>query len=183
MTIIQSRIGCKAAGNPSYWSTAPPATTASGRRNCSDWRKIIACGYQAWRTIIRACPTLLVDGEHSPRIYRANVEALAKWIPRVSHRTISGASHGLTATYSGIFNRMLAGFIISTRGVNRSVIFARSVGGEGLYKDSEANLSNLWTHFGAEVSTCWVRRQVTTNDCCSKPVLDSSCMTCCDIKK
>ncbi len=56
-------------------------------------------------------PVLLVDGELSPQMYRANVETLAEWIPAARRHTIVGASHGLTATHAAIFNGMLVGFL------------------------------------------------------------------------
>lgn len=57
-----------------------------------------------------ACPTLLIAGEKSPRMYRDNVEQLAGWIAQVDKRTIAGASHGMNVTHPGSFNRLLQAF-------------------------------------------------------------------------
>ena len=57
------------------------------------------------------CPTLLVCGAYSPLLYKRNVETLAGWMPSASAVTINGASHGLTTTHSGEFNRRLVSFI------------------------------------------------------------------------
>ncbi len=56
------------------------------------------------------CPTLLIAGEKSPRMYRDNVEHLAAWMPRARTRTIAGASHGMNVTHAAEFNRVLEAF-------------------------------------------------------------------------
>jgi pimeloyl-ACP methyl ester carboxylesterase len=58
-----------------------------------------------------ACPTLLIAGEKSPRMYRDNVAQLAAWIPRAATRTIAGASHGMNVTHAAEFNRQLDALI------------------------------------------------------------------------
>ncbi|MFC5478259.1 alpha/beta fold hydrolase [Massilia suwonensis] len=57
------------------------------------------------------CPTLLIEGERSPRMYRDNVEWLAQWITRAERQTIAGASHGMNMTHPGSFNRLVRGFV------------------------------------------------------------------------
>jgi len=57
-----------------------------------------------------ACPTLLIAGAQSPRVYRDNAAALAGWIGGAQRTTIAGASHGMNVTHAGEFNRVLAAF-------------------------------------------------------------------------
>jgi pimeloyl-ACP methyl ester carboxylesterase len=57
------------------------------------------------------CKTLLIAGEKSPRMYRDNVEKLAGWIGHVDKRSISGASHGMSVTHAGAFNRLIEAFV------------------------------------------------------------------------
>jgi pimeloyl-ACP methyl ester carboxylesterase len=57
------------------------------------------------------CPTLLIEGEKSPRMYRNNAAKLAEWIPRAEKHTIAGASHGMSVTHPASFNRLIAGFV------------------------------------------------------------------------
>lgn len=58
-----------------------------------------------------ACPTLLIDGEKSPAMFRENVGALANWIPNASRVTIEGASHGMNLARPSAFNRHLTAFL------------------------------------------------------------------------
>jgi pimeloyl-ACP methyl ester carboxylesterase len=58
-----------------------------------------------------ACPTLLIAGEKSPRMYRDNVGQLAAWMPHADTRTIAGASHGMNVTHAAEFNRQLEALI------------------------------------------------------------------------
>jgi pimeloyl-ACP methyl ester carboxylesterase len=55
------------------------------------------------------CPTLLIDGEKSPRMFRDAVTALEGWIEGGRRATIEGASHGMNVTHAGVFNRAVAG--------------------------------------------------------------------------
>jgi pimeloyl-ACP methyl ester carboxylesterase len=57
------------------------------------------------------CPTLLIAGERSPRMYRDNVDKLAEWIAHVDKRTIAGASHGMNVTHPASFNRLVEAFV------------------------------------------------------------------------
>jgi len=58
-----------------------------------------------------ACPTLLIEGERSPRMYRDNVATLAGWIGHVDKRTVAGASHGMNVTHAAAFNRLVRTFV------------------------------------------------------------------------
>ena len=57
------------------------------------------------------CPTLLIDGANSPRMFRDAVGALEGWIEGARRLTIEGASHGMSVTHAGVFNRMLVGAV------------------------------------------------------------------------
>jgi pimeloyl-ACP methyl ester carboxylesterase len=57
------------------------------------------------------CPTLLIDGEKSPDLFRRNVAALANWFPDVRRHTIRGASHGMNLAHPTAFNRHIDEFI------------------------------------------------------------------------
>ena len=58
-----------------------------------------------------ACPTLLIAGQRSPRMYRDNVDKLAEWIGHVDKRSIAGASHGMNVTHAAAFNRLVQAFV------------------------------------------------------------------------
>lgn len=63
-----------------------------------------------------ACPTLLIEGEKSPRMYRDNVAALAGWIGHVDKRSIAGASHGMNVSHPAAFNRLIEAFVAGADG-------------------------------------------------------------------
>lgn len=54
------------------------------------------------------CPTLLIDGQKSPRMFRNTVEKLQTWIKGAERQTIAGASHGMNIANPGAFNRAVA---------------------------------------------------------------------------
>lgn len=56
------------------------------------------------------CPTLLIDGEKSPDLFRRNVNMLEGWLPDVRRHTIRGASHGMNLAHPSAFNRHLDEF-------------------------------------------------------------------------
>jgi pimeloyl-ACP methyl ester carboxylesterase len=58
-----------------------------------------------------ACPTLLIAGERSPRMYRNNVDKLAAWIGQAEKASIPGASHGMNVTHPASFNRLVRDFV------------------------------------------------------------------------
>ncbi len=58
-----------------------------------------------------ACPTLLIDGEKSPELFRRNVTALVDWFPDARRHTIRGASHGMNLAHPAAFNRHVEAFI------------------------------------------------------------------------
>ena len=62
------------------------------------------------------CPTLLIEGEKSPRMYRDNVAALAGWMGHVDKRSIAGASHGMNVSHPAAFNRLIQAFVESADG-------------------------------------------------------------------
>ncbi|MEA3118425.1 MAG: hypothetical protein QOI13_1695, partial [Paraburkholderia sp.] len=60
------------------------------------------------------CPTLLIDGEKSPDLFRRNVAVLADWIPDAQRQTINGTSHGMNLAHPSAFNRHIDDFIRAT---------------------------------------------------------------------
>ncbi|WP_179404458.1 alpha/beta fold hydrolase [Burkholderia guangdongensis] len=56
------------------------------------------------------CPTLLIDGQRSPRMYRDNVDSLEAWIGRAQRTTVEGASHGMNVARPAAFNRLIQSF-------------------------------------------------------------------------
>jgi pimeloyl-ACP methyl ester carboxylesterase len=59
------------------------------------------------------CPTLLIDGEKSPDLFRRNVATLADWIPDAWRQTIRGTSHGMNLAHPTAFNRHIDEFILA----------------------------------------------------------------------
>lgn len=57
------------------------------------------------------CPTLLIDGEKSPELFRRNVATLGDWLPDARRQTIRGASHGMNLAHPAAFNRHVDEFI------------------------------------------------------------------------
>ncbi|WP_051888228.1 alpha/beta fold hydrolase [Caballeronia sordidicola] len=57
------------------------------------------------------CPTLLIGGQKSPKMFRNNVESLAEWVRFAVLRTIPGASHGMNISSPRTFNAYIAEFI------------------------------------------------------------------------
>lgn len=57
------------------------------------------------------CPTLLIDGEKSPDLFRRNVNMLEGWVPDVRRQTIRGASHGMNLAHPRAFNARIDEFI------------------------------------------------------------------------
>ncbi len=59
------------------------------------------------------CPTLLIDGEKSPDLFRRNVATLVNWVPDARHQTIRGASHGMNLAHPRAFNQHIDEFILA----------------------------------------------------------------------
>jgi pimeloyl-ACP methyl ester carboxylesterase len=57
------------------------------------------------------CPTVLIEGSTSPRMFHDAVGALERWIDRARRVTIEGASHGMNVTHAGAFNRVVGGAV------------------------------------------------------------------------
>ncbi len=68
-----------------------------------------------WAEEARRCklPVLLMDGERSPKMYRDNADFLQQSLPRVTRRTIAGASHGMSFTHVTRVNTAIVEFIAS----------------------------------------------------------------------
>jgi len=67
--------------------------------------------YSAESAAMIRCPTLIIDGQKSPRMFRRNAEALAGWIRDAQRETLAGASHGMNVANPAGFNRALLAFI------------------------------------------------------------------------
>ncbi len=70
--------------------------------------------YSAQLAATIRCPTLLIDGEKSPRMFRKNTEMLESWIADARRETVAGASHGMNVAHPSAFNRYVLGFIQAT---------------------------------------------------------------------
>lgn len=99
---------------PGIWRKSPAGFRAMAIDNAATLPKQFRDPLPAYRRADAAgiaCPTLLVAGEKSPRVYRANADALARWIAGAQQKTIAGASHGMNVTHAAEFNRVLAAFV------------------------------------------------------------------------
>jgi pimeloyl-ACP methyl ester carboxylesterase len=72
--------------------------------------------YSAQSASAIRCPTLLIDGEKSPRMFRKNAEALDQWIADARRATVVGASHGMNVAHPGAFNRYVLEFVRAAQG-------------------------------------------------------------------
>lgn len=99
---------------PGYWRRSPSGFRAMAIDNAHtlpmQFRETLPAYSCAAAAEVR-CPTLLVEGEKSPRMYRNNVDKLAGWIAHAEKHTVAGASHGMTVTHPAAFNRLLRAFL------------------------------------------------------------------------
>lgn len=98
---------------PGIWRKSPASFRAMALANAGTLPKQFGDPLPAYTRAAAArvaCRTLLIEGHHSPRMYRDNVEHLAGWIGHVDKRTILGASHGMNVTHAAAFNRLLRAF-------------------------------------------------------------------------
>lgn len=99
---------------PGIWRRSSPAFRTMALDNAATLPKQFRDPLPAYSRAAAAgvhCPTLLIEGERSPRMYRDNVEQLAYWIAHAERQTIAGASHGMNMTHPGSFNRLLRSFV------------------------------------------------------------------------
>jgi pimeloyl-ACP methyl ester carboxylesterase len=99
---------------PGIWRRSSPAFRAMALANAATLPKQFRDPLPPYTRAAAAqvrCPTLLIEGEKSPRMYRDNVEKLAAWIGHVDKRSIAGASHGMNVTHPGSFNRLVQAFL------------------------------------------------------------------------
>jgi pimeloyl-ACP methyl ester carboxylesterase len=96
---------------PGFWARSPREFKAMAMDNANtlalQFRDPLPA-YDAHAAARVQCPTLLIDGEKSPRMFRDAVTALEGWIEGARRVTIEGASHGMNVTHAGIFNRTVA---------------------------------------------------------------------------
>ena len=99
---------------PGIWRKSPASFRTMATANAATLPKQFRDPLPAYTRAAAAalpCPTLLIEGERSPRMYRDNVAALAGWIGHVDKRTLAGASHGMNVTHAAAFNRLVQAFL------------------------------------------------------------------------
>jgi pimeloyl-ACP methyl ester carboxylesterase len=95
---------------PGFWARSPKAFRAMATDNA---RTLVLQfqdplpDYDAATAGRVKCPTVLIDGSTSPRMFRDAVGALERWINDARRVTIEGASHGMNVTHAGAFNRVV----------------------------------------------------------------------------
>ena len=99
---------------PGIWRRSSPGFRTMATDNAAtlpkQFRDPLPAYTQAAASGVR-CPTLLIAGEKSPRMYRNNVEQLAQWIANAQQQVLAGASHGMNVTHAGSFNRLVQAFV------------------------------------------------------------------------
>jgi pimeloyl-ACP methyl ester carboxylesterase len=99
---------------PGIWRRSSPGFRMMATDNAAtlpkQFRDPLPAYTQAAASEVR-CPTLLIAGEKSPRMYRDNVDQLAQWITNAQQQVLPGASHGMNVTHAGTFNRLLQAFV------------------------------------------------------------------------
>lgn len=99
---------------PGIWRKSPASFRTMAVDNAStlpkQFRDLLPAYTRAAASKI-TCPTLLIAGEKSPRMYRNNADRLAQWIGRATTERIAGASHGMNVTHPAAFNRLLEAFV------------------------------------------------------------------------
>ncbi|CAG9177038.1 alpha/beta fold hydrolase [Cupriavidus pinatubonensis] len=98
---------------PGFWGKSSPSFRTMALDNALTLPKqmrdpLPAYTREAARDI--RCPTLLIDGQKSPRMFRSTVEKLQEWIGGAQRQTIAGASHGMNIANPSAFNRAVAAF-------------------------------------------------------------------------
>lgn len=99
---------------PGIWRRSSPGFRTMAADNAATLPKQFRDPLPAYTRAAAAevrCPTLLIAGEKSPRMYRTNVDQLAQWMPNARQQSIAGASHGMNVTHAGSFNRLLHAFV------------------------------------------------------------------------
>jgi pimeloyl-ACP methyl ester carboxylesterase len=93
---------------PGFWARSPKEFRAMAADNAltlaMQFRDPLP-EYDAGTAAAVKCPTVLVDGSTSPRMFRDAAGALKRWIGGAQRMTIEGASHGMNVTHAAAFNR------------------------------------------------------------------------------
>jgi pimeloyl-ACP methyl ester carboxylesterase len=93
---------------PGFWARSPKEFRAMAADNAQtlalQFRDPLP-EYDAETAARVKCPTVLVDGSTSPKMFRDAAGALARWIDGAQRITIEGASHGMNVTHAAAFNR------------------------------------------------------------------------------
>ncbi len=96
------------------WAKSTPAFRAMALDNASTLPRQFQDPLPAYRredAWSLRCPTLLIDGEKSPDLFRRNVNMLEGWVPDVRRQTIRGVSHGMNLAHPRAFNAHIDEFI------------------------------------------------------------------------
>ncbi|HEV7823260.1 MAG TPA: alpha/beta hydrolase [Burkholderiales bacterium] len=99
---------------PGSWRQSTPGFKAMARDNAHTLEAQFAEVLEPFIDIdarALAAPTLLIEGEKSPVVFRRNVEWLARCIGGARRVTIAGASHGMNLAHPRAFDRAVVEFI------------------------------------------------------------------------
>jgi pimeloyl-ACP methyl ester carboxylesterase len=108
------RLFVDSTSRPGSWDRSAPVFQNMARDNAATLIPQLADALPPYRSQQArgiSWPTLLVQGEKSPAMYRRNAELLAQWIPGAASITIGGASHGMSWSHPQAFNRQLRAFL------------------------------------------------------------------------
>jgi pimeloyl-ACP methyl ester carboxylesterase len=96
---------------PGYWARSPREIRMMSTDNAQTLALQVRDplpAYDAQSAARVKCPTLLIDGEKSPGMFRDAATALERWIDGARRMTIEGASHGMNVTHAARFNLAVA---------------------------------------------------------------------------
>lgn len=108
------RMFVDSTSRPGFWDRSAAQFQQMARDNAGTLGPQLADPLPAYRADDAdsiSCPSLLVQGERSPAVYRSNADFLAQHLPQANRVTIDGASHGMTWTHHQAFNRYLTAFL------------------------------------------------------------------------
>jgi len=99
---------------PGIWRRSPPGFQQMARDNAATLIPQMADPLPPYRAVDAAriaVPSLLVNGALSPPLFGETLDWLASRLPDARRATIAGASHGMTTTHAGAFNRVYRHFL------------------------------------------------------------------------
>ena len=108
------RLFIESVSRPGYWDKTGAGFKQMARDNAQTLKLQLADAlprYLAAQARSVRTPVLLMQGEHSPRMYRENVASLASWLPDAVTVTVKGASHGMSLTHADFSNQVIGDFM------------------------------------------------------------------------